>query len=76
MAAAVPVIAENIFRLTEEHGQITVGHYPGEVFGDYLGIVTEKAVRAAIKHLHNNGRTPSTGVGNKIPDLIVDRQQR
>jgi three-Cys-motif partner protein len=70
-AEAVPVIAENIARLTEEHGQIKVGDYPGEVFGNYLGIVTEKVVRAAIKHLHDDGRTPSTGIGGKIPDLTV-----
>jgi len=75
-AEAVPVVAENIFRLAEMHGQIKVGDYPGEVFGDYLGMVTEKVVRAAIKHLNANGRTPSTGVGKKIPDLIVARQQR
>jgi three-Cys-motif partner protein len=72
-AEAVPVVAENIFRLTEKHGQIKVGDYPGEVFGDYLGMVTEKVVRAAIKQLHAHGRTPSTGVGGKIPNLIVAR---
>jgi three-Cys-motif partner protein len=73
---AMPVIAENIAQLAEKHGKIKVGDYPGEVFGDYLGIVTEKVVRAAIKHLHANGRTPSNGIGPKIPDLIVARPQR
>jgi three-Cys-motif partner protein len=75
-AAAMPVIAENIAGLAEKHGRIKVGDYPGEVFGDYLGTVTEKVVRAAIKHLHADGRTPSNGVGDKIPNLIVVRPER
>lgn len=73
-AEAMPVIAEYIARLVEKHGQIKVGDYPSEVFGDYLGGVTEKVVRAAIKHLHATGRTPSTGIGGRIPDLIVAGQ--
>jgi three-Cys-motif partner protein len=73
---AMPVIAENIARLVEKKGRIRVGDYPGEVFGDYLGMVTEKVVRAAVKHLHTQGRTPSTGVGGKTPDLVVVRQPR
>lgn len=68
---AVPVIAENISRLAEEHGQIKVGDYPGQVFGDYLGMVREPVVRKAIKHLHANGRTPSDGRGGRIADLTV-----
>jgi three-Cys-motif partner protein len=75
-AEAMPVIAENIARLAEKNGRIKVGDYPGEVFGDYLGVVTEKVVRAAVKHLHAQGRTPSTGVGGKTPDLIVIKQPR
>ena len=75
-AEAMPVIAENIARLLEKNERIKVGDYPGEVFGDYLGVVTEKVVRAAVKHLHAQGRTPSTGVGGKTPDLIVVRPPR
>jgi hypothetical protein len=75
-ARAVPVIAENIARLAEEHGQVEVGKYPSQVFGDYLGTVSEVVVRAAIKQLHADGRTPSTGVGGKIPKLIVARPTR
>jgi three-Cys-motif partner protein len=68
---AQPVIAENIARLTSQHGQIRVGDYPVEVFGEYLGRVREKVVRAAIKELHKDGRTPSNGVGRRIADLVV-----
>jgi three-Cys-motif partner protein len=75
-ARAVPVIAENIARLAEEHGQVEVGKYPSQVFGDNLGTVSEVVVRAAIKQLHADGRTPSTGVGGKIPKLIVARPTR
>lgn len=43
-----------------------------EVFGDYLGRVRETVVRAAIKQMHSNGQTSSTGVGSKIEDLVVN----
>lgn len=75
-AEALPVIAENIARLAEEHGRFKVGDYPAEVFGDYLGTVREKVVRAAIKRLHADGRTPSDGTGSPIPGLVVARPQR
>ncbi len=75
-AEALQVIAENIARLAEQHGRIKVGDYPGQVFGRYLGVVRETVVRAAIKRLHAEGRTPSTGVGKNIPDLVVARQQQ
>lgn len=72
---ARPVIAENIARLTAQHGQIRVGNYPAEVFGEYLGRVREKVVRAAIKDLHRDGRTPSDGKGKRIADLVVSPQR-
>jgi three-Cys-motif partner protein len=72
-AEAMPVIAENIARLTEEHGRIKVGDYPMEVFGDYLGSVRETVVRTAIKALHANGRTSSDGKGSPIASLVVVR---
>jgi hypothetical protein len=75
-AEAMPVIAENIARLAETHGRFKVGDYPGEVFGDYLGVVRETVVRAAIKRLHADGRTPSDGKGSPITGLIVVRPQR
>jgi three-Cys-motif partner protein len=66
-AEALPVIAENIARLAEQHGRFKVGDYPREVFGDYLGVVREKVVRTAIKRLHADGRTPSDGTGREVP---------
>jgi three-Cys-motif partner protein len=75
-AEARPVIAENIARLAEERGTFQVGDFPDEVFGDYLGRVRETVVRAAIKHLHSSGRTPSDGKGSPISSLIVTRQSR
>jgi three-Cys-motif partner protein len=75
-AEALPVIAENIARLAEQHGRLKVGDYPGEVFGRYLGVVRETVVRAAIKRLHADGRTPSDGKGSPITGLIVSRPQR
>jgi len=69
------VIAENIARLTAQHGQIRVGDYPAEVFGEYLGRVRETVVRAAIKDLHRDGRTPSDGKGKRVADLVVSPQR-
>jgi hypothetical protein len=75
-AEAQPVIAENIAALAEKYGNFKVGDYPMEVFGDYLGTVRETVVRAAIKDLHANGRTPSDGKGSPIAALTVSRPQR
>ena len=74
-AEALPFIAENIAWLAEKHGRIKVGDYPGEVFGDYLGTVREKVVRAAIKNLHADGRTSSDGKGSPITGLTVVRPE-
>ena len=74
-AEAIPVIAENIARLAEQRGRFKVGDYPSEVFGDYLGVVRETVVRAAIKRLHAEGRTPSDGKGSPITGLIVARPE-
>ncbi|MFT4086153.1 MAG: three-Cys-motif partner protein TcmP [Gordonia sp. (in: high G+C Gram-positive bacteria)] len=68
---AIPVIAENIARLVEKHGQITLGEYPVEVFGDYFGRVRESTARSAVKQLHQQRRTPSDGKGGKPEKLVV-----
>lgn len=70
-ADAVPIIAAQIEHLTRTHGEIRLGDYPAEVFGPFLGRVRESTARAAVKHLHKAGRTPSTGVGGKPEDLRV-----
>jgi hypothetical protein len=71
-AQALPVIAGNIARTLAQHGSFRVGQYPAEVFGDYLGRVRETVVRAAVKRLHSNGETSTTGAGSRIEDLVVN----
>ncbi|UGU31369.1 three-Cys-motif partner protein TcmP [Mycolicibacterium smegmatis] len=68
---AVPVIAANIQRLIEERGEIRLGDFPVEVFGEFLGRVRESAARQAVKLLFKEGATPSTGVGPKVENLRV-----
>lgn len=68
---AVPVIAENLARLLDEHPSFLVVNHTPQVFGDYYGEVRDKVVRDAVKLLHSQGRTPSTGVGVKRPRSIV-----
>lgn len=68
---AVPVIAENIRQLVSEKGEIRLGDYPIQLFGDYIGRVRESAARQAVKELHKAGLTPSTGKGGKPEDLRV-----
>jgi three-Cys-motif partner protein len=68
---ALPVIAENLVRLARHHGKYRVSDFPADVFGDYLGRVRETVVRAAIKDLHADGRTPSDGKGSPISELTV-----
>lgn len=72
-AEAMPVVAENIARLADEHGSFIVGDYPVEVFGDYLGMVTEKVVRAAVRYLYANGRILDAGVGSKTSKIVVSK---
>ncbi|TKA04747.1 hypothetical protein FCI23_34740 [Actinacidiphila oryziradicis] len=43
-----------------------------EVFGDFYGQVTEPVVRKAVRLLHDQGKTPSDGVGvRKIREITV-----
>jgi three-Cys-motif partner protein len=70
-AEAVPIIAAQIQFLARTHGEIRLGDFPAEVFGPFLGRVRESTARAAVKHLHRAGLTPSTGVGGKPEDLRV-----
>lgn len=72
---AVPVIAANIARIVEEKGDVRLGDYPVQVFGEYLGRVRESVARQAVKELNKSGGTPSTGVGGKVENLRVVRNQ-
>ncbi|SFD74892.1 three-Cys-motif partner protein TcmP [Streptomyces aidingensis] len=70
--AAVPAIAQNLGRLLKRVGEFRLVDHTVEVFGDFYGQVTEPAARKAVKHLHKEGGTPTTGVGSmKTRELVV-----
>ncbi|MFI9297545.1 three-Cys-motif partner protein TcmP [Streptomyces gardneri] len=61
---AVPEIAENLARLLARvQRPVKLVDYPLEIFGSFYGQVTEPVVRRAVQLLHDQGRTPSNGVG-------------
>ena len=70
---AVPAMAENIAAMLRDRPRIVLGEHPVAVFGDFYGRIPETAARAAVKLLHRQGRTPSTGVGSPIRKLEVRR---
>ncbi|KZF16994.1 three-Cys-motif partner protein TcmP [Rhodococcus sp. EPR-134] len=74
--AALPDIEKNILSILEKRSEFIVGDFPFLVFGEHIGTVGEKIVRKAIKSLHRQGRTPSTGVGGKTENLKVVRPKR
>ncbi|MFE9334813.1 three-Cys-motif partner protein TcmP [Streptomyces sp. NPDC006925] len=69
---AVPVMAENLEKLLRQGRSVKLVDHTLDVFGDYYGQVPETAARAAVKQLHRDGRTPSTGMGKKVRDLVVE----
>lgn len=70
--AAVPAIAANLEQLVQRTRQpVMLVDHTLEIFGEYYGQVTEPIARKAVKHLHRAGKTPSTGVGGKVRELIV-----
>lgn len=63
-ARAVPVIAGNLERLLARvRRPVKLVDHTLEVFGSFYGQVTEPVVRKAVRLLHEQGKTPSTGVG-------------
>jgi hypothetical protein len=71
---AAPAIATNLAVLLERHASFRVVDHPREVFGTFYGEVRDKVVRDAVKLLHAQGGTSSTGVGVKRPrDIVVRR---
>ncbi|MER5312598.1 three-Cys-motif partner protein TcmP [Streptomyces sp. NPDC002773] len=63
---AVPQIATNLERLlTRTRRPIKLVDHTLEIFGSFYGQVTEPAVRQAVRLLHEQGKTPSNGVGVK-----------
>lgn len=70
-AKAKPEIAENLAKLLASGREITLVDHPLEIFGSYYGQVTEPVVRQAVQLLHKQGRTPSSGKGEKRTRNIV-----
>ncbi|WP_406369715.1 three-Cys-motif partner protein TcmP [Streptomyces sp. NBC_00647] len=69
---AVPIIAANLERLLQSGRAVKLVDHTLELFGQYYGQVTEPAARKAVKYLHSEGKTPSTGIGgDKTRELIV-----
>ncbi|MFF9803132.1 three-Cys-motif partner protein TcmP [Streptomyces rochei] len=69
---AVPVMAANLEVLLRAGRPIKLVDHTLELFGSYFGQVTEPAARKAVKYLHSEGKTPSTGVGgDKTRELVV-----
>ncbi|MBQ0867406.1 three-Cys-motif partner protein TcmP [Streptomyces sp. RK75] len=72
---AVPAIAGNLEQLLQVGRPIKLVDHTLKVFGKYYGQVPETAARAAVKQLHRDGKTPSTGMGKKVRDLVVEPPQ-
>jgi hypothetical protein len=63
---AVPEIAGNLEKLLlRTRRPVKLVDHTLEIFGDFYGQVTEPAVRKAVQRLHEQGKTPSDGVGVK-----------
>ncbi|MFE5191635.1 three-Cys-motif partner protein TcmP [Streptomyces sp. NPDC056628] len=65
-AKAVPEIAENLAKLlARTRRPVKLVDHTLEVFGSFYGQITEPVVRKAVQLLHEQGGTPSNGVGVK-----------
>ncbi|MFE7951564.1 three-Cys-motif partner protein TcmP [Streptomyces sp. NPDC057426] len=63
---AVPEIAANLEKLlARTRRPIKLVDHTLEIFGSFYGQVTEPVVRQAVRLLHEQGKTPSNGVGVK-----------
>lgn len=72
--AALPVITENLRTLLDTHpAGFRVVDHTRAVFGEFYGQVREMVVRKAVKALHQQGGTATTGVGGAkyTRDLLV-----
>lgn len=69
---ATPAMAANLEHLLRRTGrQVKLVDHTLEVFGQYYGQVTEPVARKAVKYLHQQGKTPSDGIGRRIRELVV-----
>ncbi|WP_329008523.1 three-Cys-motif partner protein TcmP [Streptomyces sp. NBC_01601] len=65
-AKAVPEIAANLAKLLARvRRPVRLVEHTLEIFGSFYGQVTEPTVRLAVRLLHEQGKTPSNGVGVK-----------
>lgn len=72
----VAAIEQNLLALMQRHSTFRLLDHTRDIYGpQWLGVARETWIRQAIKNLHARGLTPSTGVGPKIRDLIVERPQ-
>jgi three-Cys-motif partner protein len=69
---AVPAMAANLERLLSAGRPVRLVDHTLAIFGDYFGQVTDPTARKAVKYLHSQGKTPTTGVGgDKTRALVV-----
>lgn len=66
-------IRANLLNLLTKHAEFKVIDHVRDVFGDWYGMARETWVKTAVKGLHKDGLTTSTGVGPKPRDLVVAR---
>jgi len=66
-------IAANVRRVLDTQSTFKLVDEVDEVFGDWYGIAPETWVRDAVKQLHGEGHTSSTGVGPRVRNLVVER---
>lgn len=66
-------IRANLLTLLTKHAQFKVLDHVREVFGIWYGIARETWVRDAVKQLHTENLTTSTGIGGKPRELVVMR---
>ncbi|MFD0009188.1 three-Cys-motif partner protein TcmP [Streptomyces sp. NPDC127178] len=71
-AKAVPEIAKNLAELlARTRRPVKLVNHTLEVFGSFYGQVTEPVVRRAVQLLHEQGVTPSNGVGVKTREITL-----
>ena len=72
---AVPEVALNLGAILRERPSFRVVDHTHRVFDTDYGQVREQVVRDAIKLMHREGRTSSTGKGRRVRELVVTRPQ-
>ncbi|MDP9398283.1 MAG: hypothetical protein M3P96_10910 [Actinomycetota bacterium] len=63
--AHIDTLKVNLLDTRARVGEFVVGEEWRSVYGDVYGIANDSQVRRAVKQLHSEGRTASTGVGDR-----------